>query len=601
MKSVVLAILNYNGRHHLEELLPNALAAAQRYPGKARVLVLDNRSTRDDVAWIGEHYPDAEVIVAPRNEFLFSYNWLLDKLDEEIVVLLNNDLRVSEDFIEPLARHFTRNDVFAVSATSRNWEDSEYTFGPIRLNQSHGIYYWVPEHERQKLSNTLFTSGGFMAVDRMKFLSLGGFNRIYWPAYCEDLDLCFRAWKNGWVCLFEPESVVFHKESGSWGRDKRSKANLLNYGSSLLFQWVTLPMGCSVWENAIAHARFILGQNNRTSFFKTLLQTLFKRLLMQPEELAFLKTSERETEAIRRRINGAHPRFIPSAENKENAQPWHEVMIKKHLTHPVATLFHKLKNFNKISLLWYESRNWGDALNPWLVEKLTGSRPVLTKSRHIRKCLAVGSILGIASDTDEIWGSGFISENEMVEFAPRKIHAVRGPLTRSLLLRSGIQCPEIYGDPALLIPRFFDPEVPLKYDLGIIPHYIEKTHPWVEMQKNRPDVRIIDIESGIEEFVSEVKSCRAIASSSLHGLICSDAYGIQNVWIKLTDGVIGGDFKFRDYRLSIGAPDPRPFVISEKTTVEEILKDVRHYPVNLDLDRLLGSCPFLPSRTVRKG
>lgn len=240
MKSVVLAILNYNGRNHLQELLPTALAAAQCYPGKARVLVLDNRSTRDDVDWVGKHYPDAKVVVAPRNDFLFSYNWLLGTLEEEIVVLLNNDLRVREDFIVPLTRHFARNDVFAVSASSRNWEDSEYSFGPLQLEQHHGINYWVPEFGRQALSNTLFASGGFMAVDRLKFQMLGGFNRLFYPAYGEDLDLCFRAWRRGWRCLFEPESIVLHRESASWNEQSTLQRSL-NLRASLLFRWSSLP------------------------------------------------------------------------------------------------------------------------------------------------------------------------------------------------------------------------------------------------------------------------------------------------------------------------------------------------------------------------
>ena len=115
----------------------------------------------------------------------------------------------------------------------------------------------------------------------------------------------------------------------------------------------------------------------------------------------------------------------------------------------------------------------------------------------------------------------------------------------------------IWG-PALLLPRFFNPTVVKKYKVGIIPHFSDKRHPWVESYRNDPRVLIIDIESGIGNVVRAIKSCEMILSSSLHGLVCADAYGIPNVWIKLSDKLLGGSFKFRDYRLSINAAEAVP-------------------------------------------
>ena len=247
MKTVCLAILNYNGRRHLELLLPSALEAARLYHGDARVLVLDNRSTDNALEWIRSAFPAVNVIVAPKNDFLYSYNWLLPQLQEEIVVLLNNDLRLKDDFILPLISHFSNSDVFAVSATSRDWNDKIYTFGPISLRNHHGSYYWNPEFNRQKLSHTLFSSGGFMAVDRSKFLELGGFNPLFRPAYGEDLDLCFRAWRRGWRCFFEPKSIALHRESASWG-SQDTRVSRMTLRASLLFQWSSLPTDCSWLE-----------------------------------------------------------------------------------------------------------------------------------------------------------------------------------------------------------------------------------------------------------------------------------------------------------------------------------------------------------------
>jgi len=242
MKAVCIAILNYNGRKHLEYLLPTAWAAIKSYRGRCSILVLDNRSTDPDVEWIGREYPLVEIAVAPENDFLFSYNWLLEQLKHEIVVLLNNDLRVDEQFLGPLLRHFQSQDVFAVSASSYDWDGHERTIGPSRLTFRDGFYGWRYETQRQELCHTLFTSGGFMAVDRLKFLELGGFNRLFYPAYCEDLDLCFRAWRRGWRSIYEPASVVWHREQASWSVSAAARPNKLNLRHSLLFQWSSLPM-----------------------------------------------------------------------------------------------------------------------------------------------------------------------------------------------------------------------------------------------------------------------------------------------------------------------------------------------------------------------
>jgi GT2 family glycosyltransferase len=242
MKSVCLAILNYNGRKHLEHLLPTACAAAKNFPGSCSVLVLDNRSTDPDVEWVKREFPSVRIMVAPKNDFLFSYNWLLPQLQDDIVVLLNNDLRVDEQFLKPLLRHFQSPDVFAVSASSYDWEGREKTIGPARLTFHNGFYGWNYDPQCQEPCHTLFTSGGFMAVDRRKFLELGGFNRLFHPAYCEDLDLCFRAWRRGWRSIYEPASVVWHREQASWNVSTASRPNKLNLRHSLLFQWSSLPM-----------------------------------------------------------------------------------------------------------------------------------------------------------------------------------------------------------------------------------------------------------------------------------------------------------------------------------------------------------------------
>jgi len=83
-----------------------------------------------------------------------------------------------------------------------------------------------------------------------------------------------------------------------------------------------------------------------------------------------------------------------------------------------------------------------------------------------------------------------------------------------------------------------------------------------------------------------------IASSSLHGVIAADAYGIPSTWIKFSDNVTGSGFKFFDYFKSVGRTDEGPLVIQEDSSIDEILDTYYHYKLNLDLKELWDVCPF---------
>lgn len=268
-------------------------------------------------------------------------------------------------------------------------------------------------------------------------------------------------------------------------------------------------------------------------------------------------------------------------------------MVKRVVVDPVRRAAVKCAYSDRLPLDWRLGFNWGDALNPVLVELLSGKKSIHLEGRHHDRFMVIGSILDGANERSEVWGSGFIREGGSTIGHPPAVHAVRGPLSRALLLKQGVDCPEIYGDPALLLPLFFNPDVPKHYSVGIIPHYIDKDSEWLERYRHDPQVLIIDIESGIQNFVRSVKSCRAILSSSLHGLICADAYNIPNTWVQFSDDVEGGSFKFRDYRLSISAGEPKAIRLTEGVDLPFAASKAKHWPLNIDLRKLILTCPFL--------
>ena len=243
--------------------------------------------------------------------------------------------------------------------------------------------------------------------------------------------------------------------------------------------------------------------------------------------------------------------------------------------------------------------NWGDAIAPVLAELLSG-RPVVNVRDIVTTAnkpvyTTIGSMLGtIAARNVEVWGSGFVDSSHAMKVRPRAIHAVRGPLTRQRLLDSGLHCPDVVGDPALLYPLFYRPEVPKRYRLGVIPHFRDHELPAARRLGEHDDVLVIDLTAGITEVADQINSCERIASSSLHGLVAGDGYGIPSIWIRFSDRPYGDGFKFRDYLSSVGrADEPEPLMVTTATSLEQIHDRFTDYELDIDLEAFLGACPFL--------
>ena len=198
-----------------------------------------------------------------------------------------------------------------------------------------------------------------------------------------------------------------------------------------------------------------------------------------------------------------------------------------------------------------------------------------------------------------IWGSGIVYPDQAIKEKPKNVLAVRGPLTRNYLLNYGVNCPEIYGDPALLFPKYYKPTVNKKYKLGIIPHFRDKNNKFLEKYKNNNDVLIIDVTNikPWSKFIDDINSCQNIVSSSLHGIIISDAYGIPNTWIEFDAGE-SKRFAFQDYLLSVNKHIDTPFIINNNIDVDDLMEECKKWTEpKIDLDLLLSVCPF---KTVKK-
>lgn len=248
-----------------------------------------------------------------------------------------------------------------------------------------------------------------------------------------------------------------------------------------------------------------------------------------------------------------------------------------------------------LKVRWARLANWGDAINPILIKKLSGQIPVLVNENPDYLC--VGSVLQWATKNTTVWGTGFIAEDRRLP-CNVDIRAVRGPLTRDIILNQGYHCPEVYGDPAMLYTKlFYKPQTKKKYKYGIIPHYIDQKSPWLKQFLKNPDVKIIDIitpaeEKHINRFIDEVNECEIILSSSLHGIILGDSLGIPSYWIELSNKVIGKGFKFADYFASVKRPIVPPIIPNELDRIKDISSAFHDYEIDIDLNLLYSVCPF---------
>lgn len=249
------------------------------------------------------------------------------------------------------------------------------------------------------------------------------------------------------------------------------------------------------------------------------------------------------------------------------------------------------------------SNNWGDDINRYFIEYIS-DLTILAKnvSRiyryiNVKNYLCIGSVLGLYDNPKmQVWGSGLISSDIKIKKPIGRIFSVRGPLTRKELIKQGIDCPEVYGDPALLVSRYYKPKVVKKYKLGVIPHYCDENNSYLkDFVAGRDDVVIIRMRfyNDWRDIPDMICSCEYIISSSLHGLIVSDSYGIPNMWVRFSDNITGGNFKYLDYFASVGRMEKTPIVINSINSIRDLC-DFKLFNVapQIDYRSIFEACPF---------
>lgn len=324
-RAASVVIPTWNARELLERNLPSVAAALEGHP-ENELIVVDNGSTDGSAEFVRAHFPRAKVLALPENlGFGGGANAGLHAASNDIVVLLNNDMRVAPGFLAPLLEGFTDENVFAVACQifftdpARQREETGLTQGWWEdglLRVRHRIDEAVTD-----LYPCFYGGGGSCAFNRRLFWELGGFDPLLAPFYLEDTDLGFRAWKRGWKVLYQPRSIVHHEHRGTIGkRFSEARIQAVLKKNFILFCWKNIHE----WPRLAAHFVFAFGDAVVSLLFgdsveRVNLEGLWRafrqlggalRSRWRARSLAVID----DTEAFRRPLGGYfRDRFWPSA------------------------------------------------------------------------------------------------------------------------------------------------------------------------------------------------------------------------------------------------------------------------------------------------
>ena len=281
---VSIVIPNWNGVHLLKQFLPSVISAARSYDSRSRsrseIIVVDDASSDDSIEWLigagfseiqragprslapeqrsnatptasseGDDTPELFFIRNPANSgFSLSCNRGMSAARHGLVLLLNNDVDATELAIEPLVENFGDASVFATHCrvfdlnTGRECGSGKlggFSRGFLRVHRSYAAI-GSPHAVGGAGLISLFAGGGSAMFDRKKFIELGGFDPLFTPYYWEDVELSYRAWKRGYVVLYEPRAITHHLISSTIGTLNRNRTRRIRERNRLMLNWIHL-------------------------------------------------------------------------------------------------------------------------------------------------------------------------------------------------------------------------------------------------------------------------------------------------------------------------------------------------------------------------
>ena len=237
-------MITWHGRHALTQSLPALARAVQKHGGNHEIiLVIDYESSDGTEEYVRRNFPQARVIVADHPLYFSAATRLgINSATRDIVVLINNDTVVDEDFLPPLLDCFVDSNVFGVASRVSDSATQDSETGKTVVQRQNGILLWkhVPvtsDDVESRYCPVSWLHRGAFALDRRKYHWMRGLDDLYDPLYFEDADLSFRAWKIGWKCLLAANSRVTHHHRLELPAAGNSFLRMITRRNGYIFYW----------------------------------------------------------------------------------------------------------------------------------------------------------------------------------------------------------------------------------------------------------------------------------------------------------------------------------------------------------------------------
>ena len=249
-KGISVVIPNYNGATLFPQTLPAVFEALVRSKLPWEVIISDDCSTDDSIAYLRENFPQIKLLQAGTNAgFAPTINKGIFAAQYDLVLLLNSDVKLSPDYFEKQLPYFEAEDTFGIMGRIIGWDDDAIQDGG-KFPGAHGIKIktsgnYVPANPANKaLLPSMYLSGANALVSREKIITLGGFNEIFAPFYVEDVELSLRAWRLGWKCYYEHNSICRHRISSSIkAKSKKIYIKKIYYRNKMFLHAIHLQPG----------------------------------------------------------------------------------------------------------------------------------------------------------------------------------------------------------------------------------------------------------------------------------------------------------------------------------------------------------------------
>lgn len=231
--TVSVVIPNLNGEKLLEKNLPFVLKAKDNPKNNiTEIIIVDDGSWDGSVKLINKNFPQVKLIKHKINRgFSAGVNTGVRTAKGDLVVLLNTDVIPSDDFLVPIFKHFENNKVFAVSMHEKGFSYAKGYFGAGYIQLAMGDEVSSPHP-------SFYVSGGSGVFRRSIWMELGAMDeKLLSPFYWEDIDICYRAEKRGYVNLWEPESHVVHNHESTIGKFPKIYVQRIKERNQLLVIW----------------------------------------------------------------------------------------------------------------------------------------------------------------------------------------------------------------------------------------------------------------------------------------------------------------------------------------------------------------------------